>query len=252
MIQYQTEAILLAVRDWSDADRMATLFSRQYGKIHAVAYGARRPRNSLAGSVQVFAHVEVVLSSGKVSDAIRQCEIKTSFRKIREDLFAMAYASFLAELVAELWPEREAEPKVFDVLLFAFKLMTERNPRLVALVCAWQLLSLAGYHTQYQKCAACGNDLTFPAIFDAQAGGGLCSACLQINRSNHLTTINDFTEDTALFIERILHVDMQNPDHFTVNKTTLIRVEKILTVFLTYILDKPLKSMSFIKHVAAI
>lgn len=243
MAHYQTEAILLTVRDWGEADRVVTLFSREYGKLVAMAYGARYPKSKLAGCIQPFTHLDVDILSGKSMDTIKQCEIKNSFRKIREDLHRMAYGAFIAEITAELCPERQAEPLIFDLLTDLFRIITERNPRLVALAGAWQLLSLCGYYPEYGKCVICGKKLIFPAYFDAGSGGGVCTQCRQHQNQ-------EFTQAECDFIKRLLHLDWDNPDRFTVNKLTLVQTENILINYLLCCLDKPLKSIEFIKQLS--
>lgn len=239
MGQYKTEAILLAVREYDDASRMVTLFSREHGKLSAVAYGARRPRSAMAGCIQAFTHADLALTSGRSIDSIKQCEIIRSFRELREDLASMAYASLLAELTAELWPEREADPLVFDLLLAAFDMLGKRNPRITALAGAVQLLALAGFRPELDNCVSCGRPLALPALFDAASGGGVCTACGQ----PHFPA---FGPETKGFVEKLLGLDWHNPGQFSVTGAVLTETERLLAEFLTYRLEKPLKSMAFI------
>ncbi|MDR3592420.1 MAG: DNA repair protein RecO [Negativicutes bacterium] len=243
MGEYKTEAILLAVRDWDDADRMVTLFSRDHGKLTAMAYGARRPRNRLAGAVQPFIHAELVLTSGKMA-SIKQCDIKNSFRPLREELTGMAYATFLAELAAELWPEGEAEPQVFELLLAAFGMMSSRNPRITALACAVQLMALGGFRPEYQRCVVCGQPLVYPAFFDCGAGGSVCAGCAQPQQPV-------LSQDVNRFIERLLTLNWRDPGQFSVVGAVLMETEKLLIDFITCRLDKPLKSRSFIAAITS-
>lgn len=245
MVQYQTEAILLSTHDWSHADRMVTLFSRLHGKITAIAYGARRPKNTFSGSIQSFTYLDLVLSPGKNLDCIKQCEIKNSFREIRENLHYMAYGAVLAEITSALCPEKQPENGVFELLLAAFKQLTQRNPRLVILAAAWQLLSLTGFRPEYNNCVACGTPINhFPAFFDATVGGLLCCSC----RTTAQPSI--FTENMQLFLDNLLHVNLDNPTRFTVSGTTLVQIEKILFSYLHHCLERPLKSVEFIQHLS--
>jgi DNA repair protein RecO (recombination protein O) len=243
MGQYKIEAILLAVRNWDDADRMVTLFSREYGKITAMAYGARRPRNQLAGSVQPFIYAELAMADGKNIPSIRQCDIKNSFRPLREYLTSMAYATFLAELASELWPEREAEPAVFDLLLAAFGMMSDRNPRITALACAMQLMALGGFRPEVDHCVACGQSLVYPASFDPRAGGSICAGCADLQ-------CPEFTPEINRFMEQLLKLNWRDPGQFSVVGAVLMQTEKLLIDFITCRLDKPLKSMAFIATVS--
>lgn len=245
MAQYQVEAILVAVRDWGDADKMVTLFSREHGKIIGFANGARRPKSPLASGMQLFTHLEVALSPGVNFDSVKRCDIKHAFRQIQEDFNCMAYGAFIAELTAELCPERQPEPEVFDLLLTVFHILTERNPRIVALAWAWQLLVITGYYPEFQKCTACGQTLSFPAYFNFTSGGCVCSDCDHTN----LFEINERMRD---FIICLLNIDWCSPSCFTVNSKILVQTEKLLMDYLHHCLDKPLKSMNFIKQVASV
>lgn len=244
MAQYQIEAILVAVRDWGDADKMVTLFSREQGKIIAFANGARRPKSPLAGGMQLFTYLEVTLAPGKNFDSVKQCEIKNAFRQLQEDFNCMAYGSFIAELTSELCPERQPEPQVFDLLLEVFQMLTLRNPRLVALATAWQLLAITGYYPEFERCTVCGQELTLPVYFSFENGGCVCSRC----EHEGLREIDKRTSD---FIGCLVEIDWRKPGNYTVNGAVLLQTEKLLMNYLLHCLDKPLKSMNFIKQVSS-
>ena len=238
--QYVTEALILSVRDMGEADRLAVVFSREHGKLSAAAYGARRPRSRLAGSVQSFSLVEVSLMPGRNLETIGQCEVKRSFRELREDITLMTYAAFLTELVSELWPDRSSEPSAYDVLLGSFTLLLERNPRLVSLAGAWQLLALAGFHPEYERCVTCGQVLALPAFFDACAGGGVCPAC----EHSELQPLDDAV---CGFVDKLLNVNWKQPPQFKVTGATLLQAEKMLIEFIAHRIERPLKSVRFIQ-----
>lgn len=242
MGQYKTEAILLAVRDFGDADRMVTLFSRELGKLTVMAYGARRPKSLLSGSVQPFVYADLSLTTGKNLDSIRQCDIRKPNREVREDLILMAYANFLAELVVELWPEREAEPAVLDLLLAVYRTLPARNPRITALAAAWQLLALAGFRPEQNQCVSCNAAVDYPARFDPRAGGAVCRNCSS-------SECMEYTEEMKAFLEKLLKLDWEQPGHFSVSGTVLLQTEGLFKSFLNWHLDRPLKSLAFISAV---
>lgn len=245
MSQYFTEAILLSVRNWGEADKLVTVFSRDHGKITAIAYGCRRPSNRLAGIIQVFSQAELTMMQGKGLDTIKQGELKQSFRKIRENLDCMAYAAFVNELVAEFCPDRQPEPLVYDLLYHALSTITSRNPRLVALASAWQLLTLAGYQPLLDACAACGRPIEDDAWFSAEKGGIVCLQC------EHQGLL-PFGRAARKFTENLLAVDWENVQGFSVNGGVLYQNERILTGYVAYLLGKPLKSLTFIHQVSGV
>jgi len=89
----------------------------------------------------------------------------------------------------------------------------------------------------------CGQALAFPASFDAAAGGGVCAGCA----GPHLTP---FGAEGKNFLARLLDLDLADPGHFSVTGAVLMDTERLLGEFLTWRLDKPLKSLAFIATVA--
>ncbi|MFN2162508.1 MAG: DNA repair protein RecO, partial [Candidatus Promineifilaceae bacterium] len=51
---YRTEAIVLKRSDFGEADRLLTLYSKEFGKIRAIAKGARKPQSRKTGHVELF------------------------------------------------------------------------------------------------------------------------------------------------------------------------------------------------------
>ena len=85
MAQYTTEAVILGVKNWGDADKMLQFFSRDRGKIKAAAFGCRRPKSALAGAMQMFNVVELSLTEGHRVDTVRQAVIRRRFPHLETD-----------------------------------------------------------------------------------------------------------------------------------------------------------------------
>ena len=47
---YRVEAVVLRHADWGEADRILALYTREQGKLRAIAKGARRIRSRKAGN----------------------------------------------------------------------------------------------------------------------------------------------------------------------------------------------------------
>ena len=244
-LEYQTEAILLTARDWGAADRMVTLFSREYGIVTFMAYGARKAKSQLGGSLQAFTHLHLSVANGRGIDSVKQCDVQTSFREIREDLTRLAYANFIAELTTGLWPERQAEEEVYVSLLAILHLLALRNPRIAALIGAWQLMALAGFQPEYNLCTLCGQKLNLPDGFSYEAGGGLCLHCNAADKVPFSLADRDF-------LAKLFSVNLNDPGQFAISAKTLINIEQLLHGFVRHQLERPLKSLAFIKQINAL
>lgn len=238
---YTTEALVLGVRNWGDADKMVTLFTRERGKLQGAAFGCRRPRSPLAAGMQMFHHVELQLMEGRRADTVKQCALLHRYKKLGEDLTAMAYGSFVAEVAREFLPEHAAEPDVFDLLLDVFGAFEERNPRIAALAGAWQLLAKSGCSPALNRCAHCGKEMEGDAFYHAGEGGMLCNACA----SGKERRLPQGGRTLLLSLEQM---DWKRPENLRVTRENLLAAEQVLLLHLQGALGKPLKSLAFIQQ----
>lgn len=246
MKQIQSEAIVLAIKDWRGADKIVTLFTRDFGKVTALAYGLRKPKSSLSGCIQLFSQVDVLIESGKSVDVLRQAGLLLSNRLLREDLGRMAYAALAVEVAAELWPEREVQPAVFDALCSAMQLLTERNPRMAAIAVCWQLLSLAGFQPEFDHCICCGGvDQYLFTGFDPESGGVTCTAC----RQSHQLSIS---KSGYTLMKRMITLNLAKPEHFSAPLSAIAEAENVLLHFLDHQLGKKLHAISFIQSLGSL
>ena len=247
MGQYKTEAIVLGVKNWGDADKIVTLFSKDDGWIRAAAYGSRRPKSPLAGGLQMFNRLEVQLSEGQRIDTVRSCSLLRSCRIISADLTAMAYGAFLAEIVPEIFPEKVPQPEVFDLLVDVLSVFESKSPRLIALAAGYQLLAQAGFQLQLTHCVHGGEELGGDSLISIEAGGVLCREHV----GEGLGDVQSLPKSTREFLLMLEQLDWHNPGSFTVKKQDLLLAEKILLDDLHHVIGHPLKSLSFINQLPA-
>ncbi|MCK5843852.1 MAG: DNA repair protein RecO, partial [Victivallales bacterium] len=96
---FNVEAIVLHHRDWGEADRLVALYTRQRGKIRAVAKGARKIRSRKAGHLQPFTRTTVQLARTRGPYIITQVETLDAYLPLRDDLNLTGNASYLVELL---------------------------------------------------------------------------------------------------------------------------------------------------------
>lgn len=128
---YSTEAVILARRNFGEADRLVTLFSKHYGKLRVLAKGVRRPKSRKRGDLETFNQVRLLLARGRNLDIITETELKNSFSSWRKNLARIGVAYHLAEVVNRLTAEEQESKQIFDLLVDSFsKLSTAPLPKL--------------------------------------------------------------------------------------------------------------------------
>lgn len=246
MAQYETEAVVLGVRNWGEADKMLRLFSREHGKITAAAFGSRRPKSPLAGGLQMFHTVELTLSTGERVDTVRGCRLVHRFPHLESDLVAMAYASFIAEVLLELMPDGAPQPEVYDWLPPVLDACGPKTPRLVALAAGFQLLDFAGVGLSFDACAVSGVSITGDAFFSAAEGGALSPAA-----AAEIAAKRPYPESLRRLLSTLSVIDWTSPPAFTVKRSDIEAGESLLVSYLQETFGHGLRSLKFIRQLGA-
>ena len=260
------EAVVLRHINWGEADRLLWLFSREMGKVRAVAKGVRKPRSRKAGHVEPFTRVSLQLARGRDMLLVTQAEAMDAYLPLHEDLLRMGYASYVVELLDRFTYEegenrplyrlltdtlerigKEAGPAPGPGQTVASPEAASQGSRLALAVRYYEirLLDLLGFRPQLFECAVCGNEiLAEDQYFSAALGGVLCPNCglnapgarpISQNALRHLRHFqrSSYTEATRAHLTSELDREL----------------EQIMQHYLTYLLERGLNTPEFLRRV---
>ena len=240
---FRSEAIVLRRSDFGEADRLLTLFTRDFGKIRAVAKGARKPQSRKTGHVELFMRTQFLFAEGRDLPIITQAEMNEAYPGLREDLVRTTYASYMVELLDRFAPDEEKNTRLYEWLAAALtNFAITDNLLLAARYYELRLLTLAGFQPQLFHCVRCQKPVAEQdQFFSAELGGLLCPDCQPVDRKakaisaaaikvlRYLQT-RDWKTVQSLSLRRPLHTELENLMHY----------------YLTYHLERHLKSVDFL------
>lgn len=113
---HKTEGIVLKYRNYGEADRIITLFTKHYGKITGLAKGVRRLKSKRAGSLEPASHIVLMLARGNGLDVITQVSLLNSFSTLRQNLERITQMYQILEIVDALTAERQEHELVYEGL----------------------------------------------------------------------------------------------------------------------------------------
>jgi len=165
--------------DLGEADRIVTFYSRDVGKIRAVAKGVRKTTSRSAGHLEPFTLSDVMFAVGRELDVVSQADTLEAFRQVREDLVLTTHAYYLAEVVDLLTEDRMENRAVFDTLVDGLRDLADiADSRLVLIIFHLRLLEALGYRPELRECVSCRATIEPERNqFSAQVGGVLCPGC---------------------------------------------------------------------------
>jgi DNA repair protein RecO (recombination protein O) len=186
------KALALVVRtaDWSETSRLAPLWTREFGKVRALAKGGRRLKSNFETALDLLGVCSIVFlrkSSGSL-DLLTEAQVARRFPRLRTELAALYAGYYVAELLADWTEDYDPHPILFDEALAALEEFgapeVATGPRLARFELV--LLRELGYSPVLHACAACGRPLGSDdgrgLAFSPAAGGVLCPACQSRHR----------------------------------------------------------------------
>lgn len=177
-----TQAVVVRLVDYSEADRIATLLTQGAGKLAALARGARRSQKRF-GSLSLFALGEATVRRGRGELwTLEQFSAVRDFPRIASDVARMAHAAYVCELGRELVPLEAHDAETFALVATALGEIDAAGYGAAELRrFELQLLGAVGLAPSLDRCVGCGAaaDDARELAFDARRGGVLCPNCDQ-------------------------------------------------------------------------
>ena len=177
----QSRALLLRSVDYRDSDRIVTLLTEDYGKISALARGARRSQRRFGGALQPYVLMNAHFRPGRGELAhLERVSVDRSFHEILRSLEAIGAAGAALAVIRERVPEHEPEPQVFDIAVRFLEAVNRGAPAEEALLSLQiRVLTTLGFAPTLDRCVGCGKmpSAGRAASFDASRGGIVCRAC---------------------------------------------------------------------------
>jgi DNA repair protein RecO (recombination protein O) len=179
----RTLAIVIRTIEVFETSLVVTLFTRELGKVGALAKGARRPKSALQGGLDLLGVSDIVVipKATEALDLLTEAAPVERFACLRRDLAALYAGYYVAELLNELTDFHDPHPKLFDAARITLRHLGEpelRARRMLRfeLACLREL----GLMPALERCAHCGaavdpsGERTW---FGLASGGVLCDAC---------------------------------------------------------------------------
>lgn len=174
-----TPALVIRRSDYSDYDRMVTLFSPVYGRLDAVARGCRRPKSPLLNACEPFTSGEFQLYQKGERFTIEQCQISESFYELRTDYDRLQHGVYWLKLLdACIMPD----VPMGDLFMITLRALAHLNysdlpPEMLTMAFEMHLMAQLGYAPRVDACQKCGRPIDGDARFDSDRGGCVCLSC---------------------------------------------------------------------------
>jgi len=181
----KTEAVVLSAIKFRDTSKIVRLYTREFGKVAAVAKGARDAKSKFRSALEPMTHVSAVIykNDNRELQLLSQCDSISAFYHLTEESEKMYAALSAIELVDVITHDEERNEQLFDLLINHLKVVNSAtNNAVIALYYFETVLSeLLGFKLDLNRCSYCGNETTKTLSEGARVviygDGVLCASC---------------------------------------------------------------------------
>ena len=243
---YRVEAIVLGRRDIGETDRIVTLFSREAGKLSAIAKGARKPNARSGPAIEYFARSRFMLARGRDLDVVTSAELLDRPVNLETNLSRLAHASHMAELTSKLVQEGEIYPAVYDLLNFSLRHLGVDEDDLPLV--RWfevNVLTAVGYQLDFWSCAGCQRELGAELNYlGLRTGGMICPDCrsgdgqavqISVNAQKYLRLLNREGVRAAASVR--------------ISPAVAAEVERVMAAYTSSVLERDLTSLRVLREI---
>ncbi len=248
--QFRTQAIVLSRRDFGESDRLLRLFTPDYGKISAIAKGARKPQSKVSGHVELFARVDVMIHKGRNLDILVQAELIDPYLLLREDLVRGAYANYIAELLDRFTADEDvSQTDLFVLLHQTLQRLADKDddPRLATRFYELLLLELVGFRPELMECVIDREPLLPQAHFFSNDEGGVVSQHAAPQVATSMVSIDFNTLKLLRHMQRNFK-KYERVKSLKVSPEQHAHAERIMISYIAYLLESQLQSIDFIRR----
>ncbi len=240
----KTEAIVLKSFDFRETSRIATFFTKEFGKVSGVLKGIRKDHRKFGSSVDRFSVNDIVYYRYRNSDLhlVSQCDLREFFFVVRQDLKKSMAASYILELVNVVMPTEEKNDNVYTLMVnFLDGLQNVADVNLLVHIFQIKILLYSGFKPHLDTCLKCKAEVRETARFSLKEGGLVCMNCPLSDTSVYLVSPGAMA--SLLYIEKN---DWQNCLKLRLTEAVKKELKYMLNNFLVFHLGRKLRSAKYL------
>jgi DNA repair protein RecO (recombination protein O) len=241
------KGIILRKQDYRENDRLFIIYTDELGKISAAAKGVRKIKSKMAGHLELFSVIDLMLAPGKTNYQIAGASKEENFLNIRSDLGKTVLGSFCLEVVDIFTKTDQPDSKIYTLIYEILEIFNrEKNRNFIKLYAlakffVLKLLSLLGWTPELYTCVKCKNKiLPNGNFFDASRGGILCGKCGKSDLKISATTIK--------ILRFVLQNNFKKILALKITKAQAKEIAEIIGIFIAVYQDREPRSVMWINY----
>lgn len=181
MALFTTSAFVLRSQDYQEFDKLVTFFTERFGKIRAIAKGARRLTSRMVALLEPLAVIQVnYWKQGESLARVNTIDVVETFGELRRSLEGVYRGLYVLELLDKFTIDNVENQQVFHMFTAILRLLNAgvKCPESLHRYAELQYLCLSGFAPGIDQCAHCKkNVFQNIAYYQTNDGTLLCESC---------------------------------------------------------------------------
>ena len=241
-------AICIRAIDYSETSQIVTFFTREHGKIDAIAKGSKRQKSAFGGPIEMFSHGKVIFTDSDTEKLATLTEFEADYNEVTgvnlyKNIFVLNCSFFATELLSKLTDDYDPHAELYDSFLQFLRDTKEQqsNKEMMSLLIFFQLTLLkeVGLQPVLSHCANCKRipkpRVTSQGIYFSTAANGLVCEDCEMSFPDKIKLSKQAADCFANFRQIV-----------RAQESTLNEIERILVHHFTNILGHSLKMAKYI------
>ena len=126
-MEEKTKGIVLKLTDYKDADKLASIFTVDYGVVTAKFVGVKRDKAKMKAMAQPFAMSEFVFNKKGDFLIVTSADLLDNFPKLLQDYNKTICGYILLDIIQTILPKEKVEKNIYLLVVSSLKQMEEKN-----------------------------------------------------------------------------------------------------------------------------
>lgn len=219
----EVEGIVLSETNYSESSKILNVLTPKYGLLGIMSKGCRNMKSKLRGVSRklIYGTFHIYYKENGLSTLI-EVDINNSYNNILTNLDNITFATYLLELVEQVYRQNEDE-SIFTLLRVALDKINEGfDPLIITNIVELKCLDYLGVRPCIDCCSLCGSDKNIVTLSSDQ-GGLVCRNCYTNEVMVDIKTIK--------FVRMLYYVDIDKISKIEINDNSVQEINRFLEAY---------------------
>ncbi len=180
---YRTEGFVFKKEDRMDADRIFSVFTKDFGRLEISGKAIRKITSKLRSGAEIFSFSDIEFIQGRNKKTLTDAVAREKFKNIYQSPEKLHIAYAISDILDNFISGQEEDQVIFNFLGQVFSILNNFefstfNLQLFYYYFFWNFIAVMGYALEVSQCAGCQEALHPDRLyFSNKEGGILCKNC---------------------------------------------------------------------------